>query len=71
MPLVDGDYTLEFAIRDGDEQQHLLWQIRHPYTVSVRGGGFHGGVIAGDGLWDVVDATPAPQSVALSPQSAR
>jgi lipopolysaccharide transport system ATP-binding protein len=71
MPLVDGDYTLEFVVRDGDEQQHLLWQIRHPYTVSIRGGGFHGGVIAGDGMWQVVEATPAPPTVAPTPHLTR
>lgn len=60
MPLADGDYTLEFNIRDGAEQEHLLWQIRHPYTVSVRGGKHIGGIIHGDGPWQLVEVMESP-----------
>jgi len=58
MPMVDGDYTFEFIIRDGPEQEHLIWQIRHPFTVSVRGSGHTAGIISADGLWNVIESHP-------------
>ncbi len=58
MPLANGDYMLELVVRDGPDQEHLLWQIRHPYMVTVDGSKYLGDMITCDGRWEMIDAHP-------------
>jgi len=59
MPLANGDYMLELVVRDGPNQENLLWQIRHPYMVTVEGSRYLGATITCDGSWQVVESHTA------------
>ena len=59
MPLSDGEYSLEFQVRDVATRRRL-WTSAQPRVVSIRGTGFLGTIVPCDGQWELMEQSVAP-----------
>jgi ABC-type polysaccharide/polyol phosphate transport system ATPase subunit len=71
MVIADGDFMFEFKLHD-DPDGHVIWAMRQPRMVSVRGSGVLGPLIHVDGQWEMLSAPAiAGSHDAINPNSAR